>query len=926
MSKLPKQQLLFTLLCAFFAVNIATHIPAQKKTLDHTVYDSWKNLKNIKLTDNGRYVLSIVAPQEGDNSLLVKDVLKETEFAVERVSNYEIIPNSNYVIATIKPFFADTREAKIKKTKDEKMPKDTLGIVNMQTKKTVKIPMLKSFKIGTDFSEYVAYALDDTVKSKKETNTLILRHIERATEDTIKNVSNYIFSKNGKFLAVTTKVSDKDSVDCNVVLYYDLSKNSHRIVSENKKEYLMPALSEDGLQLSFLATTDSAKKEIKEYALYYFNAKDDSARMIVDRAHVKMPENWEVSRHQTLSFSQNGKRLLFGVAPISLPKDTTIPDFEKATLDIWHWNEPEIPTIQLKNLDKEKKRTYLSFVNVDELDNFVQLAEKEIPTVVISQENDGRYAVGTSNLPYRRQSQWSYDYLNSVDVWVFDLENNTKKQLKEKLAGRPRLSYNGNYLVWYNYHTRNYYAYAMQSGEERCLTCDLDVRFWNDEYDMPSDPEPYGMSMWFEDDKAFLAYDKYDVWKLDPSGQNAPENLTKGEGRKKEITLRYVPTDPDGKYIVPKTPLLFSAFDNNTKKTGYYQLDGRNKLQKLIVDGYRFASLTKAKNKNMYAYLKSNFNTSPDLYVTPNNWKSEKKLTDINPQMKDYAWGSVELIEWTTFKGKQAKGLLYKPENFDENSKYPLLAYFYDRSSDELYRFYQPEPNWSIINIPFYVSRGYIVFVPDIYYTDGYPGESAYDFIISGVEKLAGNSWVNKDKMGMQGQSWGGYQVAYLITRTNLFAAAGAGAPVANMFSAYGGIRWESGRSRQYQYENGQSRIGKSIWEAPELYHENSPIFFADKVETPLLIMHNDNDGAVPWYQGIEYFMALRRLEKPVWMLQYNNEGHNLKERRNRKDLTVRLQQFFDHYLKDEPMPKWMKTGVPAIEKGKDDGFGYAED
>ena len=175
--------------------------------------------------------------------------------------------------------------------------------------------------------------------------------------------------------------------------------------------------------------------------------------------------------------------------------------------------------------------------------------------------------------------------------------------------------------------------------------------------------------------------------------------------------------------------------------------------------------------------------------------------------------------------------------------------------------------------------------------------------------------------MAIQGQSWGGYQTAYLVTRTNMFKAAGAGAPVSNMFSAYGGIRWESGMSRQYQYEQTQSRIGATMWEAPELYKENSPVFFADKVKTPLLIMHNDNDGAVPWYQGIEYFMALRRLHKPVWLLQYNKEAHNLKERRNSNDLSVRLQQFFDHYLKGTPIPVWMKTGVPAINKGKTYGL-----
>src|SRR5690606_41680366 len=103
-------------------------------------------------------------------------------------------------------------------------------------------------------------------------------------------------------------------------------------------------------------------------------------------------------------------------------------------------------------------------------------------------------------------------------------------------------------------------------------------------------------------------------------------------------------------------------------------------------------------------------------------------------------------------------------------------------------------------------------------------------------------------------------QIAHMITRTNLFAAAIAGAPVANMVSAYGGIRWSTGMSRMFQYEQTQSRIGGSLWRRPLQFIENSPIFWADKVQTPLLMMHNDQDGAVPWYQGIEYYMALRRL------------------------------------------------------------------
>jgi dipeptidyl aminopeptidase/acylaminoacyl peptidase len=266
-------------------------------------------------------------------------------------------------------------------------------------------------------------------------------------------------------------------------------------------------------------------------------------------------------------------------------------------------------------------------------------------------------------------------------------------------------------------------------------------------------------------------------------------------------------------------------------------------------------------------------------------------------------------------------GIVYKPENFDPAKKYPMIAYFYETLSDGLYSYQSPSPTPSRLNIPFFVSRGYIVLAPDIHYTDGYPGKAAYDYVVSGARALVKKGWVDSTKMGIQGQSWGGYQVAHIITRTNLFAAAWAGAPVANMTSAYGGIRWESGMNRQFQYEKTQSRIGATLWEKPQLYIENSPLFHLPKVKTPVVIMSNDNDGAVPWYQGIEMFTAMRRLNIKVWMLNYNGEAHNLIERKNRKDIQIREQQFFDWLLKGEKPAVWLTDGVPATEKGRSWGL-----
>ncbi|MEL7335985.1 MAG: prolyl oligopeptidase family serine peptidase, partial [Planctomycetota bacterium] len=315
----------------------------------------------------------------------------------------------------------------------------------------------------------------------------------------------------------------------------------------------------------------------------------------------------------------------------------------------------------------------------------------------------------------------------------------------------------------------------------------------------------------------------------------------------------------------------------------------------------------------------------PDVWSSDLSFKEIHRVSDINPQQEDYSWGDAELVRWKSADGQDLDGILLKPDDFDPTRKYPMMVYFYERNSDNLHSYYTPAAGRSIINHSFYVSRGYLVFIPDIPYTTGQPGESAMNAILPGVEFLIEKGFVDEKRIGTQGHSWGGYQVAYLVTKTDMFACAESGAPVSNMTSAYGGIRWGSGMSRMFQYERTQSRIGEDLWTARDKYIANSPVFFADQVNTPLLILHNDEDGAVPWYQGIEFFVALRRLEKPAWMLNYNGNPHWVMGEQNRRDFAKRMQQFFDHYLMDAPEPEWMAAGIPATEKGENDGFQLLE-
>lgn len=910
-----------------FCLSVCPTTFAQKRPLDHSVYDNWKSLRNISLSDDGRFAGVIMTPQEGDSVLFVRDLKNNRSLTVKGVNRYMLSPDGKYTVGLIKAPFSERREARIKKKKTDEMPEDTLAVIHNDSFGIAKIAGVKSFKTAEKMGTHIAYTITqkaDTTRGKKSAKPkelLVIRNIATQQEDTILNAKEYLFSKFGNSLAIVIDPDKKDSTDTSGVLFYDLKKNISTRISNEKAEYKSLAFDENGEQLVYLATRDTSKITQKVFDVRYFRHANDSAIILADRNASGLPENWIFNEFSAPRFSKNGERVILGAAPHQAPKDTTIVDFEVASLDVWHWKDPLIQPQQLTELKNRQRRTYTGMILSNQANRFIPIADEGMPFCTISDEGNGRFALLWSDLPYQLESQW--DTSSKNDVWVWDSRTGERQTVATPLPGRPMISPQGNYVYWWDAGKRQWFVYDNLNTSVINITGNIPVNFWDEKNDVPSNPGPYGIATWGENDEYLFVNDAFDIWKIDPKGKKNPENITFHAGRNDSVTFRYINTDPEKRFIESRDLLLLSAFDRVTKQSGYYTLaqKGRNPLKKRIMDKFSFSSITKAKDKEVYAFLKSNFHTSPDLYVTHTLWQSTEKLTDINPQMRDYNWGTAELFSWTSFAGVPHQGIVYKPEDFDPSKKYPVIIYFYEQHSDNLYNYFAPAPSRSTINIPFFVSRGYIVFTPDIHYTIGNPGMDAYNSIVAGAQALAKNSWVDKANMAIQGQSWGGYQVAYLVTRTDMFKAAGAGAPVSNMTSAYGGIRWESGRSRQFQYEQTQSRIGVPMSDSLYLYIENSPVFYADKVNTPLLIMHNDKDGAVPWYQGIEYFMTLRRLGKPVWMLQYNNEAHNLGERRNAKDLSIRLQQFFDHYLKGEPAPVWMTKGVPAMEKGKTWGY-----
>lgn len=942
---------------------------AQKKPLDHTVYDAWENIGERLISNDGKWIVYTVTPQEGDASLYIQSATDlNHKKNIGRGYNALITEDSRFLVFRIKPLYKETRDARIKKKKPEDLPKDSIGIVELGKDGVFKIAKITSYKTPAKASGWVAYHKErengsaklstpvptqKTVDSLKQTidslvllvkeiknvkagnrdmvdadeepasaagnndgSDLVLRNLNKASEQIFKNVVDYQFNAYGQKLLIRTAKAPKDSASQPAVIIYDLQTLKADTILRGGNDFKSFALTENGQRAAFLAERDTAlKAPQKFYQLFLYQSGDDSAHVLIDKKTIGMQLGMTVSEWGNVSFSKSGNRLLFGTAPIQPAKDTSLVDIDLVKVDVWHYKDDYLQTQQLFQLNNELKRNYLAAYDFA-TNRMEQLGSKALPTVLPTNEGDGAYFIAVTDTGRRIEAQWSG--LTKKDIYAIDVTSGRKTLVRKNHYGQVYASAAGKYILLYDSKARHYFAWDGKSLKN--ISASIKTPLYNEEHDTPGEPSSYGVMGWHQADSFVYVYDRFDVWKIDPTLKQGPVNLTK-VGRTTKTAYRYQRLDAEERHLVHGQALYFKMQNDLTKKTGV----GIVRLQPvatstsvLPLSANNYSNFAKAKHADRFVYTSENYVESPNLFLLAS---APQQLSTLNTKQAQYNWGTAELVKWKTFNGKQTEGILYKPEDFDPTKKYPMILYFYEKLSDGLYTYQPPAPTGSRLNIPFFVSRGYLVFAPDISYTKGHPAKDAYNYIVSGVQMLTKNKWVDAKNIAIQGQSWGGYQVMTLITQTNQFKAAWAGAPVVNMTSAYGGIRWESGNNRQSQYEMGQSRIGSSLWEQPALYIENSPLFHLKKVKTPVVIMANDADGAVPWYQGIEAFTAMRRLGKQVWMLNYNGEAHNLVERKNKKDIQIRQQQYFDWLLKGEKAPEWIVEGLPAVKKGKDWGL-----
>ena len=918
-------------------------VAQEKRSLNHKDYDKWNTANDLSISKNGKIIAYEVTPitKRGDSHIEIYNNSSKKRFIGKNGTSPKISYLNNYVFYTRKPAYQLTRKEKLNKIKKEKLTKNDILIYHTKLNKIVdSIIRIKSFKSPKKYDDFIAVLCDKMIKNKKtykeldslqklkaditiKNPFLVLIDLIKKQKDTFFNVQQYAFSEKGKFLFYR-RDSIKDQQTAGLYRINLLTKNTITI-SEGKITYKDFGINLEGTKIAYVSSLDSLKHENPKFTLNYWT--DNNLHTIVNTTYQKLRDHTILSQYKAPVFSEKGKRLYFytQTKPRFFEKDTTVLDDELAEVDIWSWHDKMIQPEQNSKKKSLKEKSYLSYFNLKS-NKIIELNNKKASSIYLDTKKEKKYIIKANSLDYdvarSWESPWRKDYI------LVNTENGDSKKIIKRGNYTPKIDSTSSYAIYYNVDKKNWFVYNINLGTTVDITSKLTAVFYDEDDDHPMLPYPYGFGGFTRKNTA-LIYDKYDIWEIDLSGRINPKNITK-TGRTTKTTYRLIKLEEEKDALsYSNKELLLKGFNHTTKANGIFTLNLKtNKINpKLSLDNKNFRLFKKAYTSGTLLFTRQNFNEYPNFWLAKSNFKHQKQISDINPIYKNYKWGTVELFKWKNYDNIELEGLIYKPENFDPKKKYPMITYFYEELSQNLHYFSTPRPSASIVNMPYLISNGYVAFIPDIVYKDGHPGQSAYNCIVSGVEAVEKLGYIDSSKIALQGQSWGGYQTAYIVTQTTKFTAAMAGAPVSNMTSAYGGIRWKSGLNRAFQYERTQSRIGKTLWEKGglELYIENSPIFFVDKVETPMLIMHNDNDGAVPWYQGIEYFMGLRRLQKPVWMLTYNNEAHNLKKTKNKIDLSIRMMQFFDHYLKGEKAPVWMTDGLPILDKKKFYGYELKE-
>lgn len=906
------------------AQQTAVQQAADLEVLDLEDYPRWSRIGNVALSPDGAWMAYSYDPLDGDNTLFVRQLDGDTVHELERASGPRFSDDNRWVAFMV----SDEEEGEGggrrggRGGRGGNVGSRTATLLELASGETFATADAASFTFSDDGAYFVVQRQRTDREAEHEGSDLVLRDLAAGVVQNIGNVDEFAFNEPSSVLAYTVDAAGGTG---NGLYVLDLTSRALRPLDTSEQRYAQLAWNDDGSAVAVLRGFDGEELAQRNNVLLTFRrGAGGFERTLFDPAvSAAFPDGMVLSELRSLDWSEDGRRIFVGIKEQEAAEpEEDEEDDETANVDVWHWQDERVQSIQQVRANRDRQSTYTSVVHLDE-GVFVQLTDEAMPSISLSE--DGTFGVGRYDKPYRYEITWGG---SRADYYHVDVFTGERRLMIEGLGRSMGLSPDGR---WYAYlRDETVFVRNVESGAVSDLTEVAGVDFVDRQDDHPYELPTYGVTGWSEDGEWLLLRHRYDLWAVPlPGNDGDPVNVTAGLGDRDSIRFRRVDLEAGGggfgggggaDAIDLSEPMLLSAYGDRSKKSGYFTVRFGEEPQPLIFEDASVGSLRKAEDADRVVFTQQSFVEFPDYWVADDlsvpALSAARRVTDANPQQSEYAWspGAV-LVDYTDERGNELQATLSLPAGYEEGRRYPMLVYFYELMSQNHHRYsmpaYDDRPHFST-----YTSNGYMVLRPDIVYTTGRPGDSALDDLTSAVQKVIDLGYADPDRIGLQGHSWGGYQSSFVVTQTDLFAAVVTGAPVTNLTSFYGELYKSSGNPQQGITERGQVRMGVSPYEDWDLYVSQSPVHQAEGITTPFLILHGTEDGAVDWHQGLEFYNAARRLGKEVILLSYPGEGHHLSNEANQKDFQIRMKQFFDHYLMGEPAPPWMTDGVPYLKKG----------
>lgn len=864
----------------------------------------------LRINEDGSWVAYATWPDRGDGYGVLVSADGDTEHTVERGENPFFSAGGRWALFVQQPPFVERESddagnpgAVIVDSSDgEQLIYDDVKQARFSQSRDILF-------VHHDFVEDTLLTDEENEKLKEAGTTLTIRELDSELERSL----DFVWQWTADSLATTLVFTKKDTLENHNGLYAfdlnDLAADPQPLDTVGEKNFGAFTWFEEKSTLAYMREEALEEDTMETAMLFLWDGNEDpQARITREDAR----EGYFLPFDNRLSWTRDGKRLYFGVRPerfAAQPENEEAYESvldsirQDAGVDIWHGDDPLIKTHEKEMWSRISGQNLLSVYTLEE-DRITWLADEEADQLQTAETGD--HALLTTTRPYDRRITWEGWFR---DVYVVNLFDGDRQMVLEEMQGFTSLSPDGNYVLYFR--KKDWHVYDVANEEHSNLTGDMDNPFYSETHDRPSTVPGYGMAGWLADGHTALIYDRYDIWRADlQSGEM--QRITGGWGREHNTVLRVRKLD-DEPYFGRRETLYLEGFNDENKERALYTARVHREGVNLLYDTERNVRLRGlSADGSTFLFTDESQDVFPDLWVSGTRFRQPQQLSNLQEQIKEFNWGEAQLISYRSADGEPLQGIVITPGDYDPDKKYPVFVYFYEKFSQRLHEF-----NQTVINhrpgFGYYASNGYVVFLPDIHFVEGRPGMSAVKSLVPAVQTIIDMGIADPDAIGLHGHSWSGYQAAYVVTQTDLFAATVAGAPVSNMTSAYGGIRWGSGLARQFQYETGQSRLGSSIFDRRYLYIENSPLFYAHEINTPVLLMHGDVDEAVPWEQSIEMYLAMRRAGKDVIFLQYHDEPHHPRKYPNKLDYTIRMKEYFDHYLRGKEAPEWIKEGKPYM-------------